>query len=95
MGSSKSSDSVIDESLLSEASLLLNKNRMDDYGDPRVNLRRIARLWSALLDVEISAEQVALMMVLVKLSRQQHRALRDNVADSISYLLLADTLSSD
>jgi hypothetical protein len=39
------------------------------YGHPRPNHERIARLWSVILGVEVTPEQVALCMVQVKVSR--------------------------
>jgi hypothetical protein len=53
------------------------KHRDDDYGSPQKNFERIAALWNVILaeklghdyDYEISAADVAMMMVAVKLSR--------------------------
>lgn len=93
MGSSARADSLIDSSLLDEAFEFLHVDRMDDYGDPRENLTRTARLWSAVLDVDVDASQVATCMALVKISRQAHRPMRDNIVDALAYLLLADSLT--
>lgn len=76
-------DDVADRALL-----IVKGARMDAYGHPLDNLERIGRLWAALLGVEqITAEQVALCMVAVKLSRETHRPNLDNVVDGIGYLL--------
>lgn len=40
-----------------------------DYGDPVANHERIAALWSAFLGFEVSAHDVAVCMILVKVSR--------------------------
>lgn len=93
MGSSASHDFVIDSSLLDEAFEFLQVNRMNDYGDPRENLTRTARLWSAVLGVDVDASQVATCMALLKISRQAHRPLRDNIVDALAYLCLADSLT--
>ena len=51
------------------------KDREGDYGSPRKNFERIAALWNVILagklghDYEISAADVAMMMVAVKLAR--------------------------
>ena len=51
------------------------KDREGDYGSPRKNFERIAALWNVILagklgeEHEISAADVAMMMVAVKLAR--------------------------
>lgn len=55
--------------LLQEADEALNGSREDSYGCARVNLERTALMWSAILGVRITYEQVAQCMVAVKLSR--------------------------
>lgn len=55
--------------LLSEAARLINGERDQVYGPPVVNHRRIAALWSAYLDHEITASEAAIMLGLVKISR--------------------------
>lgn len=93
MGSSARADSLIDASLVDDAIEFLQVNRMHDYGDPRENLTRTARLWSAVLDVDVEASQVATCLALMKISRQAHRPMRDNIVDALAYLLLADSLT--
>ena len=47
------------------------KDRHGRHGDYRQTHRRIARLWSAYLDVEITETDVARMQVLLKVARSQ------------------------
>ena len=47
------------------------KDRHGIHGDYRQTHRRIARLWSAYLDVEITETDVARMQVLLKVARSQ------------------------
>lgn len=54
---------------LNQAIGLIDGDREGVYGDPLISHQRIAKLWSALLDVEITAAQVAMMMAAMKLSR--------------------------
>lgn len=54
---------------LNQAISLIDGDRQGVYGDPLVSHERIAKLWSALLGVEINAHQVAMMMAAMKLSR--------------------------
>ena len=43
--------------------------REQDYGSPEDNFNRIATYWSAHLGMEITAEDVAVMMALLKIAR--------------------------
>jgi len=44
-------------------------NREQQYGSPKDNLPRIARLWSEILGITVTAEQVCLCMILLKVAR--------------------------
>lgn len=55
--------------LLDEAAELISGQREEDYGHPRENFTRIAALWSQVFDLEVTPEQVALCMILLKVSR--------------------------
>ena len=74
------------ETILEEASELVDGDRQEDYGHPIDNHTRTAKMWSALLGVEVTAEQVCLCMVALKLSRQCHKPKRDNLVDGCGYL---------
>lgn len=65
-----------------------------DYGDPRVNIARTADLWSAFLGHEVSPEQVAICMTLVKISRlAASPGHADSFLDARAYLEIAEGLS--
>lgn len=57
------------EQTLDEAKKCIMGNREQDYGTPESNFATIANLWSDYLDKDISAQQVADMMILMKISR--------------------------
>ena len=66
--------------------------RRDAYGPPDVNHGRTATLWSAYLHSRgypraLSAEDVCVLNVLQKLSRQVHAHSDDNLTDIIGYVL--------
>lgn len=82
----------IDDTLLTEAFDLVTGDRQKSYDHPARNFDRIARLWSVALDKEISAEDVAVCMVLVKIARQVHAPKRDNLVDAIGYLLTLEAV---
>lgn len=66
---------------------LVAGDRNDEYGHPLDDFSRAALIWSAILGIEVSAEQVALCMVGVKIAREVHRPKRDTVVDGIGYFL--------
>ena len=57
------------EEILKEAEKLVNGPRAKAYGDATTNHMRIARLWSVILDKEVSVDQVYLCLVQLKVSR--------------------------
>lgn len=66
--------------------------RAQHYGDPRPNLQRTAALWSAYLGTEITAHDVAICMILVKVSRAKVSAHADNYRDICGYAEIAEHL---
>jgi hypothetical protein len=54
---------------LREAARLINSERNVQYGPPSENFRRIARIWSVVLNVEVTEEDVAMCMVALKMAR--------------------------
>lgn len=84
---------MIDPALASEAVATMMGPRMTTHGDPRVTLGRIAGMWSAYIGAEITAADVAQMMVLVKIARTRGGYDRDHFLDAIAYTLLAESCS--
>lgn len=73
------------DSVLLEAQGLVHGARQDAYGHPVHDFTRTAKMWSAILGVEVSASQVGLCMCAVKISRQCNRPKRDNMVDLAGY----------
>jgi hypothetical protein len=71
--------------VLSEAEDLIHGARNDYYDHPLDNFTRIAKIWSAILGIEVTYRQVALCMDGVKLAREAHRPKRDNRVDGPGY----------
>lgn len=69
------------------------KNRQDQYGNPEDSFTDIARLWSVIFKVEVTAEQVALAMIAMKIIREQAGHKRDNIIDIIGYAVHLDRLT--
>ena len=55
--------------ILDKAKILISGERAKDYGDAYLNHKRIAELWSPILNKDITVEQVYACMIAVKLSR--------------------------
>lgn len=75
------------EDLIKLAIELVNVDRQRDYDHPFDNFTRISKIWSAILGIDISAEQVALCMVGVKIARESHAPKDDNIVDGVGYFL--------
>ena len=84
------------QEILDEA-VAIRGDRGAIYGHPWTNHLRIAKLWSAYLDIPITPDQVAVCMALLKVSRVAetpgHRG-RDGYVDGVAYLALAGYLST-
>jgi len=75
----------MDESILLEADRITSQDRQKDYGHPLDDYRRTAKLWSAVLGVEVTASQAILCMILLKVSRECNKHKRDNLVDVAGY----------
>ena len=74
-----------------EAFDLVNGERQQAYGEPSVCLRKIGRVWGAILGGEdIEAGTVAMMMVGLKVIREMASHKRDNLIDIAGYAEIAD-----
>lgn len=73
------------KTILDEAAELTSGPRQADYGHPIEDHTRTATMWSALLGVEVTAEQVCLCMVALKMSRECNKTKRDNLTDGCGY----------
>lgn len=73
-------------SILTEAEALINGARQEQYNHPFDNFSQTAELWSPILGVDVTPEQVALCMIQVKISRLCHSPThRDSQVDIAGY----------
>jgi hypothetical protein len=72
-------------SILEDAKKAVHGSRNNDYGHPLQDFTRTAKIWSAILGIEVTPEQVALCMVGVKISRECYKPGRDNRIDGAGY----------
>jgi hypothetical protein len=54
---------------LREAAKIIDGDRNAQYGDPEDNFDRTARIWSVILNHQVTAEDVAMMMIGLKVAR--------------------------
>lgn len=73
------------ESVLEEAARLTSRDRQSTYGHPADDFAKTALMWTAILGIEITAAQIPLCMIAVKLSRECHVHKRDNIVDIAGY----------
>ena len=73
------------KSVLTEAESLVHGDRNADYGHPLDDFKRTAKIWGAILGIEIKPEQVGLCMCGVKISRECNKSKRDNMVDLAGY----------
>jgi hypothetical protein len=83
------------ETILDEAKRIVYGERGENYGHPFEDFSRTAKIWSAILDIEITPEQVALCMVGLKISREVNRPKRDNVVDGAGYFENLDMVKKE
>ncbi len=74
---------------LKKAMEIVEGQRAIDYGDKTKNHENIAKLWSAFLDVEISAHDVAICMLLMKIARLKNAHTDDCYVDMAGYSAIA------
>lgn len=82
------------DSILMEAHRLTHGDRNKDYGHPYDDCSRTASMINAMLGDKLKApllpSEAALIMCLVKISRQVHKPKRDNMVDLAGYAYVAD-----
>jgi hypothetical protein len=88
----KKKETLPTESLLEEADAIINGERRAEYGEAQRSFSRIARGWSEILDCKVTAKQVALAMVWLKISRELNKPKRDNMVDAAGYIGLTELL---
>lgn len=82
------------ESVCQEADRLVSGDRGADYGHPLADFSRTAKIWEAILGFPVSAPQVGLCMIGVKISRECNKHKRDNLADTCGYAKCVDMIET-
>ena len=75
---------------------LLNGKRQHEYGNKKENHENISRLWSAYLDHPISAHDVSILMLLLKVARAKFgNPSSDTYIDMVGYSAIAGELCDE
>jgi len=79
--------------ILEEAQSIIYGDREKTYGHPSVNLDNIAKFWNVYLKTDLNAQDVATMMVLLKIARLMNQPdHRDSLVDAAGYLALVERI---
>jgi len=82
--------------ILKEASRIISTDRANDYGPADESFKRIARLWTAYLDVAVSPMDAANMFVLSKVQRTLMSPSKDDTwIDIAGYAALAGEMMTN
>jgi hypothetical protein len=93
---------VFDESLhpedieLEARGIVRDGDRQKEYGHPRDDWTRTAKIWSGILGIEVTPEQAMLCMIGTKISRLVHTPQHhDSKVDIIGYAICYDRLNEE
>jgi len=75
----------MNKNCLQIADELVGGDRNADYGHPIEDFTRTAKMWGAILGVEVKPEHIPLCMIAVKISRECNKPKADNVIDICGY----------
>jgi hypothetical protein len=81
--------------ILEEAQKAVYGDRAADYGSVTENFNTIAKLWSVVLNTEVTAEQVGLCMVQLKIAREMFKPKRDNLVDGAGYFATLEKMKDE
>lgn len=79
--------------ILEKAKDIINGSRQEQYGKAEDSFNKIAKFWSAYLNIDISKSQVADLMILLKIARNDNTKYKeDTYIDICGYAALGAEL---
>jgi len=85
-------------SYIDEALKVVTGDRQDSYGNPRADFQGTALIWNGILQhklhAPITAEDVPLLMIGLKLRREAHKHKDDNYVDIVGYTICAEWMAT-
>lgn len=92
MAKKQSGKATIRGHLLETARALTEGDRKKQYGDLYPSFKRIADYWSTYLGCTVTARDVAIMMIHLKISRMETASDLDSYVDAAAYAAIAGEL---
>ena len=86
---------VTREDILDKARQCVCGDRDMQYGSPEESFKRIADYWSLYIDKPISPQDVAIMMILFKVAREENKDKADNWIDIAGYAACGGEVSHE
>lgn len=81
--------------MMASAIEAIGQDRAEDYGPAGPMLQHIADMWNAYLKTDIiKPMHVPFMMVLFKMARESYKHKKDNLADMVGYVGVAEMARS-
>lgn len=84
-----------EQSILQEADKIVKGDRQADYGDTVANFKHIANIASAIRQKQFTAEDCCVVLMAVKLAREQFKHKRDNLVDLAGYTEILNQIKED
>jgi hypothetical protein len=79
-----------------ELDTIVNTDRSADYGDSNVAAAKIVNMFNMLVgDKPLSHDSFYMLMIIMKLVREQHKHKRDNCIDICGYAYLLNVAKGD
>ena len=85
----------MNKSILKEAEEIVNGERAQAYGPALPSFSNIAKGWSVITGSEITPQQVGLMMMWLKICRENNKHQRDNLVDAAGYAHLVQKMEDE
>lgn len=82
-------------SYIEEAKKIIHGERNEDYGPMKEQFNKTAIMWSVILNQNVTAHQVCLCMMALKLNREAYKHKIDNAVDIIGYTEILGILYED
>lgn len=76
--------------ILKEAQKLVDGDRQESYGSPKLCLQRTADILSVLLDREVNVKEICMFNIAQKLARTVGSEKRDNWIDAAGYMYIRE-----
>ena len=81
--------------ILEEALHITTSDRRSQYGNPKMDFERIAKISTILLGRDISAKDVVVILIAMKLSRNAYQYKRDTCVDIAGYARVLSILNGE